>query len=252
MTSSRPAWKSKPIASAARRPNDFCSSTGKRRLRISVFGRRELAAISATSGTSSSRRAARTCADFGGSRAGLVVVEQRIVAYVGIAESVGFLPLELDRLFQQRLKGGEVVGRTRFGPNLLTEDGCFCELFDERLRQLGCAVVVTLQIVNDRAGIAVRILGERAAGELAEPLADFGLCLSLVDQAGEVTDLLGPVGAAGRRQLGALVPFKQLLRGGKERDFAGVCAELFVTWRGEISWLTECGAEECSADDEPL
>ena len=42
------------------RPNDFCNSMGKRRLRISVFGRRGLAAISATSGTSSSRRAART------------------------------------------------------------------------------------------------------------------------------------------------------------------------------------------------
>ena len=167
-------------------------------------------------------------ADFGGEGAGFVLVEECIVADGGVAEGVGFLALELDGFGEERLEFGEVVGGTGFGPDLLTEDGGAGELFDEGLGELGCFVVVALQIVDDGAGVAVGILGEWGVGECAEPVADLGLGLALVDEAGEVADLLGAVGAAERRHLRALVPFEELLRGGQEGDFADVGAESVV------------------------
>ena len=70
-------------------------------------------------------------------------------------------------LVEQRLEFGEVVGGAGFGPDLLAEDGGAGELFDEGLRELGGFVVVALEIVDDGAGVAVWIFGERGVGQFA-------------------------------------------------------------------------------------
>ena len=172
----------------------------------SRFGRFLLAAIAATSGTSCSRSPRSAAATSDGLRARLVFIEQRIVGLIVVTNRGGLLPLQLERALEQRPEPRKVVRLAGLDPQLLAEHRKFRQLLDQRLRQLRLPIVVALQIDDIRAGSAVPIGGERTVDQLGQPFANFGSGLLLVNEAGQKAHLLGPVFAAGRRQLGSLVP----------------------------------------------
>ena len=163
---------------------------------------------------------------FGRLRAGFELVQQRVVRHIFVTERRRFLLLELDRLFQERLKPREVVRLARFGPDLLPEHRRAGQLFDQRLRQLRLLIVVALEIVDHRAGVAVPIGRQRAFEQLGQILADDRVRLPPMHEPGQIADLLGPIFAAGRRHLRPLVPLQERLRRAQERDFARMGAEL--------------------------
>jgi hypothetical protein len=167
--------------------------------------------------------------DVNGSRTRFVLVEQCIIGDFFISDRRRFLPLELHDAFEQRLKLRKIIGLPRLCPDLLAQYTQAGELFHERLRKLGLAIVIAFQIYNVRAGLAVRIGGQRTIDQLGQPVADFRRGLALVDQAGQIAHLFGAIFAAGGRQLRALVPAKQRLHGFEQAYFSRVTAKPIVS-----------------------
>ena len=140
MTSSRPALRSKPIAAATVRPNASWAAVAQWPLQ-DVHVR--MAAAADDFGDQRHKllaQAGEHAADFGGLRARLVVVEQRVVGDVVVAQRGGFLLFQLDGFFEDRSEAGEVVRLAGFDPELLAEDAqC-----GRALRRAACGSLVFL------------------------------------------------------------------------------------------------------------
>jgi hypothetical protein len=75
----------------------------------------------------------------------------------------------------------------------------------------------------------VRVGGQGTLGQFGQPLAHLRRGLPLVNQSGQVADLVGTKRGGSRRQIHALVPFQKLPRGGEQRVLANVLAKLLIS-----------------------
>ena len=164
------------------------------------------AAMAATSGTSSWRRAANNSVDLACRGAGLVFVEQRVVGRFLVADGLGFFALEGDDAFELGKEIGKAVVTAGLGPNLLGLRGDAGQLLDQACRQLDRAVVVAADVVDVGGRLGVRLLDQLGAFEVGEQLADARRGQHLMAEARQQGHLLRPMGRALLGHAGPLVP----------------------------------------------
>ena len=102
----------------------------------------------------------------------LVLLDERVVAMVLEAHRIGFLPLQLNDLFEPRPEGGEVVLLLGFLPRLLRFGGNAGEFLDERLRNLGGAVVARRNSRTLAAASRIGVFDEVRLFDRSQQLAD--------------------------------------------------------------------------------
>ena len=134
----------------------------------------------------------------------LVLVEQRVVGVVLVADRLRLLALQRQHLFEQRPEGREVVLGAGLLPRLLGEGGDAGEFLDEPLRDLRDAVVGVPQLadVGRLDGVGAWLGGFDGGEEFAEA----GVGGLLVGEAGEERELVAAERGAGLGHVGLLVP----------------------------------------------
>src|SRR5690606_3969910 len=146
--------------------------------------------------------------DGGARRAGLVVVEQRVVLFATRAENVGFFALESHDLFEPRSESRKVLLLAGFDPGMLRERRRPRKLFDQPLRQLRLAIEVATRFA-DESGLGAVLRKRSPRLEITQQFADRGIGRLLVCQPGEQGKLIRPVLRSARRQVRLLVPAQQ-------------------------------------------
>ena len=125
------------------------------------------------------------------------------------AEILGCAAAELQRLFQQRLHGGEVIRRSRHGPRLVGARRVARQFSYERGRQLGRPLVFAAGDANE-AGFVV-VVGQRflVGLQVLQQLAQRGRGELFLSQPAERGQLLAARLSPARRHVGRLVPVQQ-------------------------------------------
>ena len=195
-----------------------------------MSGCRPLPRMAATSGTSCSRRSASTRADVRRQFLRLVIVQQGVVGRLLVAQGLGLLPLELERLGQPGLEVGEIVFPPGLLPGALAQDGGAGKLLDEAAGQLGLLVDQPLEPPDGDGRFAVRLgcqrTGCQRTGGQFRNLGDERLVgPALVDHAGKQRRLVGAVLGLGGGHHRSLVPFQDGADGGQERGLTDVLTD---------------------------
>jgi hypothetical protein len=136
----------------------------------------------------------------------LVLVEQRVVGFALVAQPLGNLAHEAHYLLQMRLEQPKVRLLARLFPDLLGEAGDARELHHQLGGQLGEFVVLASPLADVHGGHAVGRLGQLAALQLAEPLADARVGRALVDHPRQHRELVRAVRGGFRGHRYALIP----------------------------------------------
>ena len=127
---------------------------------------------------------------------------------------------------------GEIVVRAGLLPDVLAQRRGARQLLDQRLRQLDLLVVLAAKLADRGAGVAVRVGGQRALGQLAQPLAQPRIGAALVDQPGQKRHLLGAILAGRDRQHRPFVPTQHRFGADQVGGFAGMLTKLLVDLLG--------------------
>ena len=155
----------------------------------------------------------------------LEIVQQGVVGRLLIAQGLGLLTLEFERLGQPRLEVGEIVFPPGLLPGALAQDGSPGELLHEAARQLGLLVDQPLEPADGDGRFAVRLACQWTGGQFPHFGHECFVRPPLVDHTGKQRRLVGAVLGLGGGHHRSLVPFQDGADGGQERGLTDVLTD---------------------------
>ena len=164
-----------------------------------------------------------------------------------VAQGLGLLPLEFERLGQPRQEMGEIVVPPGFFPGALAQHGRPRKLLDETLRQLDFLIDLPLDSADGDGRFAIRLGRQRPGGQFGHLAHERLVGPALMDQAGKERGLFGAILGVGGRHLRPLVPFQDGAGGDQQRSLANVPANVIENSRSGLRhgvFLDGVGVEE--------